>query len=436
MAKELKIGDWYYRMMGYGGSDSQMCCIRRKTDKKTGAGMFSLFNGTGRMQPIPVSDIYEAVDEKGRTFGVSANDLADNGHIGIGTLKDPRFGHVASIYREDARLLVETGKYTEDEIKAAFPFAFGNYEDEAEANAGKTEPMTDKQEEILKAAYAANCEKEKRQKEEENRKFREAVENARKELAYIPFMVTDDHKWLTCGEKRRNLLAVLKHNFPGVKFSVRTRNGSTSDSVTVEYEDGPAKAEVQRLVNLFEETKYNAYEDYHEPTSTAYSVVCGGFSYAFVERKYSVDVYKYITDWLFANVGGMNKECANSTAVRVMAKTAFPSGGYELAGMEHDANGWRLDVRVKEEPKKPTPPDGPKGSGNGVEVTENKEKGGIEIRFPSMPSEAIRNYMKANGWRWTRYNGGCWYNRATDENRKVAAEVVAMWEKENGKDAA
>ena len=47
MSKELKIGDWYYRMMGYGGSDSQMCCIRRKTGEQTAAGMLSLFNGTG-----------------------------------------------------------------------------------------------------------------------------------------------------------------------------------------------------------------------------------------------------------------------------------------------------------------------------------------------------------------------------------------------------
>lgn len=434
--KELKIGDWYYMMLGYGGSGSQYVNIRRKTGTQTGANMFSMFSSKGGgMRPLPVCDVFEAVAEDGVVHTVSANNLAANGHIGIGSLEEPKFGHVASICREDARLLVETGKYTEEEIKAEFPFAFGEYEDEADANAGKTVPMTDKQEEILKAVHAANCEKAKREKEEADRKFREAVERTRKELDYIPCK-NEGGKYLTVGEKRRNLLAVLKHEFPGVKFSVRTRNGSTSDSVTVEYEDGPAKGEVEKVVNQFETTEYNAYEDYHAPRSTAVTAVCGGFDYAFVERKYSKEVYKYVTEWLFANVGGMDKECANSTAIRVMAKTSFPNGGYELDGMVLDENGWHLVVKAKEAPKNPPPTDdAPKGNGGGVEVTENKEKGGIEIRFPSMPSEAIRNYMKSANWRWSRFSK-CWYNRATDENRKVAAEIVEMWDKENGRAAA
>lgn len=431
MAKELKIGDWYYRMMGYGGGDSQMCCIRRKTGEKTGEGMVSLFTSTGEMQPLPVSDIYEAVDEKGRTFKVSANDLAENGHIGIGTLKDPRFGHVASIYREDARLLVETGKYTEDEIKAAFPFAFGEYEDEAEANAGKTEPMTDKQEEILKAAYAANVQKEKEAKEEADRKFAADVAALREKYAYIPF--PRGEKWLAVGEKRRNLLAVLKHEFPGVKFSVRTRNGSTSDSVTVQYEDGPAYDKVARLMNEFETTRYNAYEDYHESVSTPASAVCGGFDYVFVERTTSKDVYKFVHDWLMENVGGATEEFARGNANKILKGTDFPSGGYDIVGLEYDGHcGWNLVIKAKEPPKNPTPPN---GTGEGVTVTENKEKNGIEIRFPSMPSAAIRDYMKAGNWRWSRFSK-CWYNRATEENRQMADEIAAMWEKENGKDAA
>lgn len=431
--KELKVGDWYYMMLGYGGSGSQYVNIRRKTGNKTGARMFSLFGGKdGGMRPLPITEEFEAVAEDGVVHIVSANNLSANGHIGIGTLQEPKYGHVASISREDARLLVETGKYTEEEITAAFPFAFGNYEDEADANAGKTEPMTDKQEEILKAAYAANAEKAKREKEEADRKFREEVERTRKELDYIPCK-KDGGKYLTVGEKRRNVLAVLKHEFPGVKFSVRTRNGSTSDSVTVEYEDGPAKGEVEKVVNQFEATEYNAYEDYHAPRSTAVTAVCGGFDYAFVERKYSKEVYKYITEWLFAHVGGMDKECANSTAIRVMAKTSFPNGGYELDGMVLDENGWRLIVKASKPEPSPTNPTGT--DGDGVKVTENKEKGGIEIRFPAMPSDAVRDYMKMHLWRWSKFSK-CWYNRATDENRKVAAEVVAMWEKENGRAAA
>ena len=158
--KELKIGEWYYRMMGYGGGDSQYCCIRRKVGEKTPSGMMSLFGGKdGGIKVLPVTDIFEAVDECGRVFKVSANDLAANGHIGIGTLEEPKSnGHVAWLYREDARLLVESGRYTPEEITAEFPMALTNYGDDEyekyiEEHSKEFTPMTDKQEEILRAAY-------------------------------------------------------------------------------------------------------------------------------------------------------------------------------------------------------------------------------------------------------------------------------------------
>lgn len=440
MSKELKIGDWYYRMMGYGGSDSQMCCIRRKTGEQTAAGMLSLFNGTGKIQPIPVSDIFEAVDECGRVFKVSANDLAANGHIGIGTLEDPKSnGHIAWLAREDARLLVEMGKYTAEEITAVFPMALTEYGDAEydkyiEEHSKEFTPMTDKQEEILKAAYAANCEKEKKEAEEANRKYAAEVAALRVKYNYIPCPKTDG-KWLSVGDKRRNVLAVLKHEFPGVKFKAHTRNGSTSDSITVEYEDGPAYDKVMKVLNAFETTTYNAYEDIHEDCTQPAACVCGGFDYVFLHRNTSQDVYKFVHDYIMAHVGGATEECARGTAHKVCAKTDFPAGGFELEGLELTKAGeWVLLIKAKAEPSKPTPPNGG-GNGDGVTITENTEKNGIEIRFPSMPSEAIRNYMKANGWRWSKF-ARAWYNRATDGNRKIAADIAAMWEKENGKAAA
>ena len=430
--KELKIGEWYYMMLGYGGSGSQYVNIRRKTNVKTGEHMFSLFGGKGgEMRPLPVTDVYEAVAEDGVVHHVSANDLAANGHIGIGSLEEPKYGHVASICRSDALLLVETGRYTQEQIEAEFPFAFGKYEDEAEANAGKTEPMTDKQEEILKAAYAANCEKKKRELEEENRRFREEVASLRQKYAYIPCPKADG-AYLSVGDKRRNVLAVLKHEFPGVKFRVTTRNGSTSDSISVEYTDGPAENKVTKVVEQFETTQYNAYEDYHESVSTPASVVCGGFDYVFVHRNTSKDVCEFVHDYIMAHVGGASHEFARGKAAQLVKSTDFPAE-YELKGMELDDKGeWHLIIEAK---SAPLPPEPPKGKCDGVTVTENTEKGGIEIRFPSMPSDNIRDFMKSANFRWSRFSK-CGYNRATDENRKVAAEVVEMWNKENGRAAA
>ena len=428
MSKELKIGDWYFRMMGYGGGDSQYCCIRRKTGEKTASGMMSLFNGTGKIQTLPVVDIYEAVDECGRTFKVSANDLAANGHIGIGTLEEPKSnGHVAWLYREDARLLVESGKYTAEEITAVFPMALteygdAEYEKYIEEHSKEFTPMNDKQEEILKAAYTANCEKEKREKEEADRKYAAEVAALREKYNYIPCPKTEG-KWLTVGDKRRNVLAVLKHEFPGVKFGAHTRNGSTSDSIRVEYEDGPSYDKVMKVLNAFETTTYNAYEDIHEDSTQPAACVCGGFDYVFLNRTTSEDVYKFVHDYIMANVGGATEEYARGTAHKICAKTDFPAGGFELDGLELTKAGeWVLHIKAKAEPQKPTPPDAPKMEG--VEVRENKEKNGIEIRFPSIPSDEIRSELKANGWRWTRFNGGLWYNRASACNLAFAQEIA------------
>ena len=60
-------------------------------------------------------------------------------------------------------------------------------------------------------------------------------------------------------------------------------------------------------------------------------------------------------------------------------------------------------------------------SANGVTVSENSEKGGIEIRFPSKPASEVLDTLKANGWRWSRFSG-CWYKRASDEARQFAAQ--------------
>ena len=166
MAQEIKIGDWFYRMMGYGGSESQWCCVIGKTEEKTGAHMFSLFGGKdGGMRPLPVSEVYIAIDERGVEHRISANDLKENGSIGIGSLKADEYGHRATICREDARLLVETGAYTEEEIAAEFPYAFKTWEEE-EKDERPGAPMTAKQVEIYRAVKVANEEKQKRETEE------------------------------------------------------------------------------------------------------------------------------------------------------------------------------------------------------------------------------------------------------------------------------
>lgn len=50
----------------------------------------------------------------------------------------------------------------------------------------------------------------------------------------------------------------------------------------------------------------------------------------------------------------------------------------------------------------------------GITVKLNEEKNGIEIYFPEKPNAAILDGLKANGWRWSRFNA-CWYHQQTAE---------------------
>lgn len=440
MAKEIKVGGWYYRMMGYGGSDSQYCCVLRATGGKTADNTYSLFGGVGgAMKKLPVSDIYLALDECGREFEVSANDLADNGHIGIGTLEELEHPHRASIYRDDARLLVETGAYTEDEIAAEFPFAFKTFEEEEdeEAYMGESVPMNEKQAEILRAANAANQEKKRREAEEEARKFAAEVEEARRRFSYIPCPKVDG-KWLRTGEVSRNLRAVLKHEFPGVKFKVRSDSFSGGDSAKVTWTEGPAAEKVDKIVDAFQGKRHDCTGDYWDDVATAVTVVCGDFSYTFARREYTPETREYVERYFDEHLprsGYEGAECRRKEDIdrqtrKLLSKTEFPVDGYEIEGIEWDAEKyeWFMKFKAKEQPTPPTPPDGEKpDNGDAAKGEaywkENREKRGLEIYFPAVPDSSLRDEMKHAGFRWHKANK-CWYAKMGDETLAVARAVV------------
>lgn len=55
----------------------------------------------------------------------------------------------------------------------------------------------------------------------------------------------------------------------------------------------------------------------------------------------------------------------------------------------------------------------------GVTISENDEKDGIEIRFASKPAAEVLDLLKAHGWRWSRFSS-CWYTRRSEAARKFA----------------
>jgi hypothetical protein len=66
----------------------------------------------------------------------------------------------------------------------------------------------------------------------------------------------------------------------------------------------------------------------------------------------------------------------------------------------------------------------PAATGDGVTMTLNAAKNGVELRFDSKPSDDVRDSLKANGWRWSRF-GGLWYRRDTPAARAFAEAMTA-----------
>ena len=63
------------------------------------------------------------------------------------------------------------------------------------------------------------------------------------------------------------------------------------------------------------------------------------------------------------------------------------------------------------------------GKSNGKTIRENTEKNGVEIIFNSKPDDKVLSLLKANGWRWSRFNR-LWYNRLSPENLEFAQQLA------------
>lgn len=54
----------------------------------------------------------------------------------------------------------------------------------------------------------------------------------------------------------------------------------------------------------------------------------------------------------------------------------------------------------------------------------NEEKNGVEIFFTDKPSEEVRDSLKANGFRWSKYNK-CWYAKQSDKTISLAESLAS-----------
>lgn len=105
----------------------------------------------------------------------------------------------------------------------------------------------------------------------------------------------DNYPWLTpitdrfdYKQKAKNVRAMLKHQFPKTKFSVRKHDTS---SIYIYWTDGPTTIDVKNVIEYFLAGHYNGMEDIFEHDSTPFNSVFGGFDSINYERSWSEELY-------------------------------------------------------------------------------------------------------------------------------------------------
>jgi hypothetical protein len=68
---------------------------------------------------------------------------------------------------------------------------------------------------------------------------------------------------------------------------------------------------------------------------------------------------------------------------------------------------------------------------DGVRLSVNHAKNGVQVHFPGIPAESVRAALKTAGFRWSKFNK-CWYNDDTPRNRAAAEAITELKFPETG----
>lgn len=215
-----------------------------------------------------------------------------------------------------------------------------------------------------------------------------------------------------------SLKADLEKNFPGIKFSVRSKSFSMGDSIGVSWTDGPTSEQVDLIAGAYQEGHFNGMEDIYEYDHT---------------RTFDRGSAKYVTTSRHISPA-LIMEAAKSLNYDIPTGESGRDGCLEGLDWEQSQQVYRQARKMPVLESKPyvKPQLVAAPHTEAVTITENTEKNGIEIKFKSKPEKEILDELKANGWRWSRF-GGCWYTKNTPENMDFARTFTGQASEATGR---
>ena len=209
----------------------------------------------------------------------------------------------------------------------------------------------------------------------------------------------------------KNIRQELKEHFPGLKFSVTSESYSGGDNINISWENGIIEKDVKEIVDKYEEGHFDGMNDIYEYSNNPFNKFFGGTKYLFTNRHLTNDKYIEV-----AKILGFD--------ITIDEHFSFTGCTYEEKEMI-ERETWKTSFYQKPEIKETTKENFKAESKpaetleNGITIKQNLEKNGIEIFFPSKPSQSVLSLLKSNGWRWSNFNK-LWYNRNNENNLEFA----------------
>jgi hypothetical protein len=189
----------------------------------------------------------------------------------------------------------------------------------------------------------------------------------------------------------------LKEKFPFTKFSVRCER---SGSINVSWTDFPTEKAVEEVVSKYEQV---------QRCEVTGEILTGGNLFVFTRQTWSNELKNKIENEMHNNYG---ESYLNDRACwyRAFNETAEKLYNEFLQTLEQSKEAKQEQHREVK-----------------ATYTLNEELNGIEITFTGVPSEEVRNELKANGFRWSKYKK-VWYAKQSEERLQFAKMLAGETE--------
>lgn len=154
---------------------------------------------------------------------------------------------------------------------------------------------------------------------------------------------------------RRNVLADLKHHFPGVKFSLKKRS---YNCINISWLDGPSDEKVSKVTRQWVDHETDRSGDFRDYAPSVFNEVFGGMNYVFTHRDWSEGIEALKTQF------PENFQDPGNTLYRIMRETSLPIGAYNFrlestdisCGYQHEFYKIGYDVPENKKASCPTQP--------------------------------------------------------------------------------